>query len=283
MAGLAMIIGAFVTGLALSRTDVAEDIREKLEGLYAFIVPIFFCVSGMMVDFSIMPSVLVFGLAYAILGILGKIIGSGIPALFTGFNIRGAFRIGAGMLPRGEVTLIMAGIGLSGGVIGRGFFGVAVMSVLVTSIVSPPLLVGSFRGGSGYRKKVVDRIDRGLVPISFNLPTTQLADFVLDRFIAAFRREEFFPRRVGNEKPVYALMKDRLQITLAREETKIAINTPPDQEAFVRLLVTEELLSLKELLVSVEELSDSGDLERDMLGSLFVDSAGEDSAKDDET
>jgi Kef-type K+ transport system membrane component KefB len=72
LAGLAMIIGAYVMGLALSSTDVAEDIRHRLEGVYNFIVPIFFCVMGMLVDFSVIPEVVVYGLAYAFLGILGK-------------------------------------------------------------------------------------------------------------------------------------------------------------------------------------------------------------------
>ncbi|PIE04012.1 MAG: sodium:proton exchanger, partial [Spirochaetales bacterium] len=77
MAGLAMIVGAYVMGLALSSTDVAEDVRRRMEGLYNFIVPIFFCVMGMLVDFSVLPRVALYGLVYTALGIFGKIAGCG--------------------------------------------------------------------------------------------------------------------------------------------------------------------------------------------------------------
>ena len=109
---------------SLSQTDLAHEIREKLSSIYHFFIPIFFCIMGMMDNFSLFfqPFVIFYGLIYVIGAILGKIIGCGIPALLTGFNLRGAFRIGAGMLPRGEVTLIIAGIGLSAGVINQQIF-----------------------------------------------------------------------------------------------------------------------------------------------------------------
>ena len=123
LAGLAMIIGAYVMGLALSQTDIAHELREKLQGLYNFFVPIFFCVMGMMVDFAAIKAVFFFGMVYTAAAVAGKLLGCGVPALFAGFNLRGAFRIGAGMLPRGEVTLIVAGIGLASGAIGNDMFG----------------------------------------------------------------------------------------------------------------------------------------------------------------
>ena len=63
-----------------------------------------------------------------------------VPALLMGFNLRGAFRIGAGMLPRGEVTLIVAGIGLSSGIIGPELFGVAVMTLFIASVFAVAIL-----------------------------------------------------------------------------------------------------------------------------------------------
>lgn len=269
LAGLAMIIGAYVMGLALSSTDVAEDIRHRLEGLYNFIVPIFFCVMGMLVDFSVLPTVLVYGLVYTGLGIVGKIVGCGIPALATGFNAKGAFRIGAGMLPRGEVTLIMAGLGLSSGVIGPGLFGVAVMSMFISSLIAPPTLVKAFKGGSGFKKSLDTGKTEDVRTISFEMPSITLADFVMSRLLNAFRQADFFPRHIGHGKPVYAVQKDQVQITLLRDGTTITANVPPDQETFVRLLLAEELLSLKELFRSVEKVAGSDEMERDMLAGLF--------------
>ena len=110
-----MIIGAYTTGLALSRTDIAPVVQERLRGLYKFFVPVFFAVMGMSVNVGELFSrdVLIFGAIYTVFGIASKLLGCGGPALLLGFNARGAFRIGAGMIPRGEVALIIAGIGLS--------------------------------------------------------------------------------------------------------------------------------------------------------------------------
>ena len=124
MAGLAMIIGAYIAGLSFSQTDVAQEIIERITGVGDYFVPVFFAVMGMMVNFQALLGVLLFGLAFSLVAFLGKLIGCGLPALIVGFNVKGAFRIGAGMLPRGEVTLIVGGIGLATGAIGQDLFGV---------------------------------------------------------------------------------------------------------------------------------------------------------------
>ena len=282
MAGLAMIIGAYVMGLALSSTDVAEDIRHRLEGVHNFIVPIFFCVMGMLVDFSVIPGVLLYGLVYTALGILGKLLGCGLPAMIGGFNGRGAFRIGAGMLPRGEVTLIMAGIGFSVGVLDSGLFGVAVMSMFLSSIIAPPTLVRAFRGGSGFKKTLDLGTDLDLKTISFDLPSASLAEFVMNRLLSAFRAADFFPRRLDHRKPVYIVQKDNLRFTLYQENASIALNVPPSQENFARLLLTEELLALKELFRNVETLSGSDTMERDILAAMFGADEADDSASEED-
>ncbi|MDH3981807.1 MAG: cation:proton antiporter, partial [Kiritimatiellaceae bacterium] len=80
MAGLAMIIGAYIMGLALSRTDLAHEIEHHMEGIYNLLVPIFFCVMGMMVDFNAMGAVWKFGLVYSALAVVSKVVGCGLPA-----------------------------------------------------------------------------------------------------------------------------------------------------------------------------------------------------------
>ena len=146
--GLAMIIGAFSIGLALSGTDLASTLDEPLQAVYAALVPIFFVVMGMMVDVSALGDVWAFGLVVTVVAIVGKLVGGGIPALFAGFNRLGAWRIGLGMLPRGEVALIMAGVGLSSGVLGSDLYGVAIIMTVITTALAPPLLSLSFRSGA---------------------------------------------------------------------------------------------------------------------------------------
>ena len=144
--GLTLIIGAYVMGLALSRTDIKHLVQENLANLYTFLVPIFFCVMGMMVDVTALCSkpVLIFGGIYTALAVLAKIVGCAIPSLFCGFNVLGALRVGAGMIPRGEVALIIAGIGLSQGYLTQEVFGIGILMTLVTTVVAPPALVGLF-------------------------------------------------------------------------------------------------------------------------------------------
>jgi Kef-type K+ transport system membrane component KefB len=150
--GLAFIIGAYATGLALSDTDLAETLEAPLAGVYNALVPIFFVVMGMQVDVTAFGDAIVFGIVLTALAILGKVLGCGLPALATGFNRTGAARIGFGMLPRGEVALIIAGIGLTKGVIEQDLFGVAIFMTIVTTLMSPIILVPLFnREVSGRR------------------------------------------------------------------------------------------------------------------------------------
>ena len=155
--GLAMIIGAYTIGLALSGTKLAERLEEPITAVYHALVPVFFVSMGMLVDLAAIQGVLVFGIIITALAIVSKVIGSGLPALATGFNLRGSWRVGIGMLPRGEVALIIAGIGLTRGIINSDLFGVSIMMTLVTTLLAPIILVPLFKhGGSGRRRQVTE-------------------------------------------------------------------------------------------------------------------------------
>ena len=84
--GLAMIIGAFSIGLALSGTELARSLDEPMRAVYAALVPIFFVVMGMLVDVTSLGGVWAFGLVLTAFAVIGKVAGSGVPALFAGFN-----------------------------------------------------------------------------------------------------------------------------------------------------------------------------------------------------
>jgi Kef-type K+ transport system membrane component KefB len=268
--GLAMIIGAYVMGLSLSQTDIADQVRERLHGLYAYLVPIFFAVMGLMVDFQALGPVVVFGLIFSAAAIAGKLIGCGIPALSFGFNLKGAFRIGAGMLPRGEVTLIVAGIGLSSGAIGPDLFGVAVMTLLVSSVIAPPVLIGSFRGGAGHRTAEADAMVADSRQVTLQLPSVYAADFVRGRIIEAFRAEEFFVSRIDMNSRIYRIRQDEVNITMVQQDGTITLSTPVEHEQLVRLLLLEELVELKELIGSLQKMGgDTNSLGDDLVGGMF--------------
>jgi Kef-type K+ transport system membrane component KefB len=152
--GLAMIIGAYSIGLALAETELKRRIEEPMAMVSQFLVPVFFVVIGMQVDVpAILDGALVFGIVLSVLAVIGKVVGAGGPGLLVGFNARGSMRISIGMVPRGEVALIIAGIGLASGAIDSEIFGVVILMTIVTTIVAPVFLVPAFRdGGSGLRK-----------------------------------------------------------------------------------------------------------------------------------
>jgi len=169
--GLAMIIGAYTMGLALSGTELKHQIEVSMRAVNNFMVPIFFVVIGMQVDFTAfgasedttLAASIIFAVVLSVFAVISKVVGAGVPALFVGFNRRGATRIALGMLPRGEVALIIAGIGLASGVIGQDVFGVAIVMTIFTTILAPIFLIPAFRGGSGLRSEAEDEVeaDRG--------------------------------------------------------------------------------------------------------------------------
>jgi len=270
MAGLAMIIGAYVIGLSLSQTDISHEIQDRLQGVYDFMVPIFFCVMGMMVNFSAMRGVVFFGLIYTMLAFAGKIIGCGFPALLSGFNLKGALRIGAGMLPRGEVTLIVAGIGLSSGAIGQDIFGVAIMTLLAASIIAPPFLIKSFQGESGYRAELKEKSGAETTTIQLEFPTERITDFIRKQLLSGFRDEGFFAQKMDHTRHIYQLRKDEIFITMAQEQCTITMQTAPEHEHFVRLLMLEEVLSLKDFLFGLESMKSPDMMGADLVRDLFA-------------
>ena len=238
--GLTLIIGAYVMGLALSRTDLKHLIQENLQSVYTFLVPVFFCVMGMMVDVSALCSkpVLVFGAIYTALAVAAKVIGCAIPSLFCGFSSIGALRVGAGMIPRGEVALIVAGIGVSTVVDGKPIlsqevFGIGVLMTLVTTVIAPPCLVALFnvnRSGVRCKRSRPARIAR---PFSFVLSSDSVAQLMLERLINTFREEGFFTSLLNVEENIWSVMMDAAEISVRRDGAKICFECTPTEESLV--------------------------------------------------
>ncbi len=268
MAGLAMIIGAYIMGLALSRTDLAYEVEHHLQGVYNIMVPIFFCVMGMMVDFTAMKPVLAFGAVYSLLAIFAKVVGCGLPAWLMRFNIRGSLRIGLGMLPRGEVALIVAGIGLAAGIIDQGVFGVAIMMTVITTMLAPPLLVKSFEGGSGIRK-AMPGVSENIEVIELDFPSHDVAEFLLHRFIHALQVEEFFVHNLHTEQPTYRVLKDDIAFTLIQDNNKLQLNVPVSSQYVARMILLEELLSLSDLLESTKQMKGLEEMGSGLVSGLF--------------
>ncbi|MDR3620808.1 MAG: cation:proton antiporter [Paludisphaera borealis] len=141
--GSALIIGAFAAGVLLAKTPRAHEIEKGITTLGHFFVPLFFVAVGASVDLSAINPLnpdsrwaLVVGGALIVCGVVGKL-----AAGYAPFWFRGDKRVvGVGMIPRGEVGLIFAQMGLDQGVFDAGMFGGVTLMVIVTTFLAPPLL-----------------------------------------------------------------------------------------------------------------------------------------------
>ena len=232
--GLAMIIGAYVMGLALSRTDLKHPIQEMLTPVYTFLVPVFFCSMGMMVDVSALCSkpVLIFGGIYTALAVAAKVIGCMVPSMCCGFNLLGGLRIGAGMVPRGEVALIIAGLGLSSGFLTQEIFGIGILMTLVTTVVAPPALVGLFAPKAKGVRHPKQNHDNSR-PVVFELPTADIAALMLDKLVAEFRDEGFFTSLLSKEDSIWEIAMDNMELSVQRDKNVITVSCTPAEEAIV--------------------------------------------------
>jgi fructose-specific phosphotransferase system IIA component len=254
--GLAMIIGAYVTGLSLSKTDIAAVIQERLHGLYEFFVPLFFAVMGMMVNVReiISGPVLIFGAVYTVIAVAAKVLGCGIPELAMGFNGKGALRIGVGMVPRGEVALIIAGIGLAAGVLDNQIFGVVILMTLITTLLAPPMLSLSLKiPGKGTRKQVKND---DVVSMEWDFNSDEIADLVIDTLLKNLKAEGFYVQMMNIDEGLSQARKDDISLSITEEENKVTIVTAKVDMPFVKTTIYEVLLGLSN---SIETLKSSSD------------------------
>ncbi|HEX9913248.1 MAG TPA: cation:proton antiporter [candidate division Zixibacteria bacterium] len=137
---LAAIVGAFLAGMVLSGLNLEYNLSIKTESLYNFLVPFFFVILGSWIDLSIFsqPALLWAALVITLFAILGKLLGCGLGALNLGK--KEAFMVGFGMVPRGEVGMIIASIGLSMQAITSDLYTVIIFMVMATTFITPPIL-----------------------------------------------------------------------------------------------------------------------------------------------
>lgn len=261
--GLAMIIGAYVMGLALSRTDLKHTIQETLTPVYTFLVPVFFCVMGMMVDVSALCSkpVLAFGAIYTALAILAKVVGCMAPSMCCGFNLLGGLRIGAGMVPRGEVALIIAGLGLSSGYLTQEIFGIGIMMTLLTTVAAPPALVALFKP----RRKGVRNPKPSMVgsrEVEFELADEAVAELMMVKLLMEFRNEGFFVTCLSQTDHIWEIAMDAMELSIKRTENKIAFECTPAEEAIVMTAWMEVVSQINDLARAIAKPIRREDVEK---------------------
>ena len=136
--GSAVIIGAFAAGLVLHPTPQRQEIEDATTKIGFFFVPIFFASVGASVQLEALadPRALLIGGSLVVAGVVGKVIAGFAPLWFEGNKLL----VGVAMVPRGEVGLIFAQMGLASGALTPGLFGALMIMVMVTTFVTPPAL-----------------------------------------------------------------------------------------------------------------------------------------------
>jgi fructose-specific phosphotransferase system IIA component len=266
--GLAMIIGAYIAGLSLSKTDIAAVIQERIHGLYEFFVPLFFAVMGMMVNVRELASVqvLLFGAIYTLMAIAAKLIGCGVSALALGFNAKGALRIGTGMVPRGEVALIIAGIGLSSGVLDTRLFGVIILMTFITTIVAPPLLnVCLNQPGAGTRTPAKSN---DVATAVWDFFSDEIADLVIDSLLKQLRAEGFYVQMMNINDGLSQARKGDISLSISEDENKVSIVTGKDDMSFVKTAMYEAILALGDTVQKLKDTANPAKMKKELAQML---------------
>lgn len=150
LGGVAAITGAFIAGVGLSQTTerAKREIESTVQHIsYSFLVPIFFVNVGLHIDLKdISTDLLPLAGILIVIAAISKIGGSGIGAKLGGFNTGESFRLGVCMISRGEVGLIIATLGLSNGLLDAELFQPVFLVILVTTVMTPPLVRIVFKG-----------------------------------------------------------------------------------------------------------------------------------------
>jgi Kef-type K+ transport system membrane component KefB len=145
-AGVAAIIGAFLAGMVLSEhLEGAEEVHHLAHGVTEFVVPFFLVRIGLYFrpEQFLSGSVLAIALVITLVAVATKVIGCGLGAWSLGRQ--DALRVGMGMVPRGEVGMVVAQIGLSLGVVPEATYAVVVFMAVLTTLIAPPFLRALFR------------------------------------------------------------------------------------------------------------------------------------------
>lgn len=168
--GVAAIIGAFLAGMAMAEaTEKNESMHQLTNGVTEFLVPFFLVNIGMQLNLSVFRemNVVIFALVITIAAVLTKLIGCGAGAWGVGWERMG--QIGVGMIPRGEVGIVVAQIGLAMAVISDSLYGVVLFMAIATTLVAPPFLKILYANEEAAHAQI-DANDAGGILIDRTLP-----------------------------------------------------------------------------------------------------------------
>jgi len=144
--GLSPIVGAFAVGMALSTTKVFEKIESYVGKIGLIFAPLFFAIIGAQVDLRAVDlNILMLSGAVILVAVVTKLFGCGLPAMYFLKSKSAGMKVGIGMISRGEVGLIVAGVGVTAGILTSEVYSTIIIMVVVTTIITPIWLKLEYR------------------------------------------------------------------------------------------------------------------------------------------
>jgi len=146
LVGLSPIVGAFAVGMAVASTRVIKQMEDYVSKLEIIFAPLFFAIIGAQVDLrGVNVNVLYLAGVVIVVAIITKLVGCGLPAMIFLKNRGKAMKVGIGMISRGEVGLIVAGVGVSSGILNNDIYTTIIIMVALTTIITPLWLKIAYR------------------------------------------------------------------------------------------------------------------------------------------
>ena len=153
--GLSPIVGAFAVGMAVADTKIIGRVEEYVEKLEIIFAPLFFAIIGAQVNLTgINLNVMFLSSIVIAVAIVTKLLGCGLPAMIFLRNKSKAMKVGIGMISRGEVGLIVAGIGVSSGALSSNIYTAVIIMVAITTLITPLWLKKAYS-----KEQTVDNAD----------------------------------------------------------------------------------------------------------------------------
>ena len=144
--GLSPIVGAFAVGMALSTSKVFDKIENYVGKIGLIFAPLFFAIIGAQVDLRAVDlNILLLSAVIVVVAVTTKLFGCGLPAMYFLKSKQKGLRVGIGMISRGEVGLIVAGVGITAGILTSEVYSTIIIMVVVTTIITPIWLKIEYR------------------------------------------------------------------------------------------------------------------------------------------
>jgi fructose-specific phosphotransferase system IIA component len=252
------VTGAYIAGLSLSGSRHATVIQERLQRIYELLVPALFALIGMMVNVRDMfaSSSFGFGILFSLVIVFAKIVGGGGPALLLGFNFRGSLRVGAGIIPHGELALLIAAAAVIQGIFSQQFFSAVILMTIVTAVIAAVLQNFSLkRAGLGTRRPIKGDDS---VPAVWKFLSPEIKSHVLNVFLEELRAGDFYVHIIDIQNGFFQARKSDIALSVMVEAKSFTVETDRTDMPFVKTAVFEATNSLHKSIQDLVEASDLG-------------------------